>query len=138
MDRVFSVEDITDQFWPPSPAPARLPVENPTMNRSASEWALERFLQETSSLSDTSSSKSVAENDAVEINDGSKSHRNNNCSAQSKPTSIPMDSDEYQAFLKSKLNLACAAVAMTRVYLTFLTLWAMILLFGRFIFVCDV
>lgn len=119
MNRVFSVEDITDQFWPP----ATLPAENPTMNRSASEWALERFLQETtSSLSDTSSSRSAAENDVVEINNGSNSNSNNNCSAQSRPTttsfspgsSVPMDADEYQAFLKSKLNLACAAVAMTR------------------------
>lgn len=28
---------------------------------------------------------------------------------------IPIDSEEYQAFLKSKLNLACAAVALSRV-----------------------
>ncbi|CAH1433390.1 unnamed protein product [Lactuca virosa] len=30
------------------------------------------------------------------------------------PPNVPIDSEEYQAYLKSRLNLACAAVALTR------------------------
>lgn len=123
MDRVFSVGDIADQFWSQAPPPA----EDPKMNRSASEWAFERFLQEAtvSTLSDTSSSKSVPDGDVVEIKDVHKA--NTNCSSQPQSLSpattsftsvsgpaVRIDSDEYHALLKSKLNLACAAVALTR------------------------
>ncbi|KAJ8432768.1 hypothetical protein Cgig2_011691 [Carnegiea gigantea] len=123
MDRVFSVGDIADQFWSPAPPPA----EDPKMNRSASEWAFERFLQEAtvSTLSDTSSSKSAPDGDVVQIKDVQKA--NTNCSSQPQslspattsftPASGPavwIDYDEYHALLKSKLNLACAAVALTR------------------------
>jgi len=125
MDRVFSVGDISDQFWSPPP----LPVEDPKMNRSASEWAFERFLQETtvSTLSDTSSSKSAPDSDVVEIKDVQKTNTNYSSQLQSQSpattsftppssSSVPIDSDKYHALLKSKLNLACAAVALTGVY----------------------
>ncbi|CAO2833010.1 unnamed protein product [Amaranthus hypochondriacus] len=118
MDRVFSVGDISDQFWSPPPQPPPL-NDDPIMNRSPSEWAFQRFLQEASPLSDTSSSKSLAENDVVELKD---SHHQTNNDITSKmesivhqgSSSVAIDSDKYQAILKSKLNLACAAVAMTR------------------------
>lgn len=144
MDRVFSVGEISE-FWsaPPVPAPTT-PDDTSKMNRSASEWAFQRFLQEASasasaSASDSSppppqparpcySSASDPNNDVVEIkvNDQPKPsqlHDNNidgkNGSTPSLPVAppnVPIDSEEYQAFLKSKLNLACAAVvALTRV-----------------------
>lgn len=147
--------DISDQFWsPPPPPPPSVAAGDPKMNRSASEWAFERFLQEASPLSDTSSSKSLAENDGVEIKDPPRttaaaaaaattdvtskySNINNKSNFKSQTpvgvsssngqslgnataalnrqgSSIPVDSDDYQAILKSKLNLACAAVALTR------------------------
>lgn len=150
MDRVYSVGEISDQFWsaPPAPAPAT-PDDTSKMNRSASEWAFQRFLQETSaSASDSSpppppppppprrseiarpcSSSASDPNDVVEIKvSPTQVHDNNSsCNDGGKPTfhvapppNVPIDSEEYQAFLKSKLNLACAAVALTRVKYWFL------------------
>ncbi|KAL2942519.1 Light-inducible protein CPRF2 [Bienertia sinuspersici] len=152
MDRVFSVGDISDQFWSPPPPPPPPPPPSTgdrKMNKSCSEWDLERFLQATSTISDTSSSKSIAENDVVEITDPHQStainnsnditsnfndkNNKNSCTSQSPASKnnvqslrntsssfnasgsrLSVDSDEYQALLKSKLNLACAAVALTR------------------------
>ncbi|KAG6750642.1 hypothetical protein POTOM_045150 [Populus tomentosa] len=127
MERVFSVEDnITEHFWSPPPPPEDLSK----MNRSESEWAFERFLQEASAVTlddNTSSNSSADKTDVVQIKD----HGNSNNNATSKcsfsngtcataassfaaPAIIPVESDDYHAFLKSKLNLACAAVALTR------------------------
>jgi hypothetical protein len=103
MDRVFSVDDISDQFW--SSPPDHLPESNgenssKMMNRSSSEWAFQRFLQE------------ADKEDVVEIK-----YQDHppvtapvviSCVA---PPNVPIDSEEYQVFLKSRLNLACAAVA---------------------------
>ncbi|KAJ8770186.1 hypothetical protein K2173_011521 [Erythroxylum novogranatense] len=91
MDRVFLVEGI------------------PKMNRSDSEWAFQRFLQEAGSDS------SSAGNDVLEIEDHAScmttasSSRNANVT----PPTISVGSDEHQAFLKTKLKLACAAVALS-------------------------
>ncbi|KAG6645450.1 light-inducible protein CPRF2-like [Carya illinoinensis] len=158
MDRVFSVDEISDQFWSPplrppqpnSPTPGTGPSdESSRMNRSPSEWAFQRFLQLEASPENNTSSADHHKNDAVfeikEDDDGNTllgNHvRNANndqddviqtkttatnissttsfghsCTASFNvpPTSIPADSEEYQAFLKSKLDLACAAVALTR------------------------
>lgn len=134
MDRVFSVDELSDQFWLPPPSHPPFPApDEPKMNRSASEWAFQRFLQEAaaSSVSDTtSSSKLVGENDVVENKDRAyqkNPHINQGVNgilskpvlaAATKPfdtgSSVPIDSDEYQEFLKSRLNLACAAVALTK------------------------
>jgi hypothetical protein len=35
------------------------------------------------------------------------------------PADIPVESEDYHAFLKSKLNMACAAVALSRVKFLF-------------------
>lgn len=119
MDRVFSGDRISDQFWSPPavslPTPA---TESSKLNRSESEWAFQRFIQEaspsqttttttTSSASSSSSSalSNPAGNDVVQVkSDG----------PGAATTEPPVDSEEYQAFLKSRLNLACAAVALTR------------------------
>ncbi|CAN1285526.1 Light-inducible protein CPRF2 [Linum perenne] len=66
------------------------------MNRSASEWAFQRFLQEASSAA-------ASDHSFVNANGTARP-----------PSEIPVDSEEYHAFLKSKLNLACAAVALSR------------------------
>ncbi|XP_038714847.1 light-inducible protein CPRF2-like isoform X2 [Tripterygium wilfordii] len=125
MDRVFSDDEISDhQFW--SPPQSR--DEPSVMNRSLSEWAFQRFLQEASAADDDSSPKSSSEpNDAVmtirdhhqqqQIQTGNDSILNDTKTAASfngPAPNVPPDSEEYQAILKSKLNLACAAVALTR------------------------
>ncbi|KAL0005579.1 hypothetical protein SO802_013140 [Lithocarpus litseifolius] len=179
MDRVFSVDEMSDQFWSPPPHPHQhlQPPQAPSssahsppqtadesskmMNRSASEWAFQRFLQlevepsETENETTTASS-SAPQNDVVLLdtktaaninNSHSNSNNNNNTKSNGNgngntaasttsftskntsnnrttstmasfnagpPPNIPIDSEEYQAFLKSKLNLACAAVALSR------------------------
>lgn len=114
------------------------------MNRSESEWAFQRFLQEASAATfdDTTPSNSSADKtDVVHINDNGYS--NNNATSKScdnnykgnamslsnggcataasssfgAPADIPVESEDYHAILKSKLNMACAAVALSRVNL---------------------
>ncbi|WCJ43886.1 Basic-leucine zipper (bZIP) transcription factor family protein [Euphorbia peplus] len=103
MDRVFSVDEFSKQFWSPPPPPP----SSCSMNRSASEWAFQKFLEE-----------AVSDSSAVEIMDDDSVSSSGNVKKNA-PTSFnanPVESDEYQAFLKSKLNLACAAVAASRAY----------------------
>ncbi|CAA3024642.1 light-inducible CPRF2 [Olea europaea subsp. europaea] len=98
------------------------------MNRSSSEWAFQRFLQEASALDDSSSQQpptsgsATTSNDVVQTTNHSDFNINNNISNRKTaadlggppPANIPTDSEEYQAYLKSRLELACAAVALTR------------------------
>lgn len=167
MDRVFSVDDIADQFWSPPPPPIRLTDGDSEsasstsssslkmMNRSSSEWAFQRFLQEASASNHSPSPTAPPpqptttyanvpappQDGVVEIKDNysakslsndnnqSNNNNNNNCSSEKKVgmassfggappplSNIHVDSEEYQAFLRSRLNLACAAVALTRVF----------------------
>ncbi|XP_047950892.1 light-inducible protein CPRF2-like [Salvia hispanica] len=150
MERVFSMDEI-DHFWSPHPQPrlggedggdeaaSRLSSSAAStaesklagMNRSASEWAFQRFLQEASDRTTTttiqSSSSSTHHNeDVAEIKGGSSRHNlidvgvNANqqqpktAAAGAPPPNVSPDSEEYQAYLKSRLELACAAVALTR------------------------
>ncbi|CAH8390475.1 unnamed protein product [Eruca vesicaria subsp. sativa] len=88
MEKTLSVEEISgNHLW------LELAKETNGMNRSDSEWAFQRFLQESSAGEAASYGVSV--------------------SGPPSP-SVPVDSEEYREFLKSKLNLACAAVAMKR------------------------
>ncbi|XP_023002073.1 light-inducible protein CPRF2-like isoform X1 [Cucurbita maxima] len=144
MDRVFSVDGIADQFLssPPRAVPTE-PEESSKLNRSASEWSFRRFLQE-ASVSDSSTSPppppaSPSPDDRSENKESGEnanqilqkqSNRNEICSSSSAtsrmekskaaesvkigPPCVPPNSGDYQAFLKSKLNLACAAVALCR------------------------
>lgn len=139
MDRVFSsMEEMSGHLWSSSSAAAAAPAneneeedEQSKMNRSASEWAFQRFLQE-ASVSPSSSSPAPEQNDVEEIkviaaypNGPNPTRTNNNSSSNSsntasfnlqlQPPNVPVDSEEYQAFLKTKLDLACAAVALSRV-----------------------
>ena len=142
MNSVFSVDDFSDPFWqsPPPPPP---PATAPAMNRSESEWALEMLLQEVSGVSVSSSSASEThtaapsvlsqsstssippengEDEVVEItkhpihhHHHHHHHPNPNPQPLDPNLMAPTDSEEYRAFLKSKLDLACAAVAMSMV-----------------------
>ena len=167
MDRVFSVDGIADQFLssPPRAVPTE-PEESSKLNRSASEWSFRRFLQE-ASVSDSSTSPppppaSPSPDDRSENKESGEnanqilqkqSNRNEICSSSSAtsrmekikaaesvkigPPCVPSDSGDYQALLKSKLNLACAAVALCRVrfYIYFLLFTFYFLLFTFSLFV---
>ncbi|KAL6323802.1 hypothetical protein AAG906_003423 [Vitis piasezkii] len=120
MDRVFSVDEIPEQFWASPPSSSKEPSSQ--MNRSASEWAFQRFLQESSSppsSSSVSASGPSAENDVVELKvpiDDPKPTPAPPARSTSldPPPNVPIDSEEYQAFLKSRLNLACAAASFVK------------------------
>ncbi|EPS70646.1 hypothetical protein M569_04111 [Genlisea aurea] len=128
MDRAFSVDEMSDQYWsshaPPPPSEISLreeaeldqqsesvaaspPPRSKTlrMSRSSSEWLFQRYLQEAASPSDRDS-EALRTEEAVETKEdfGVRNDR--------LPTDIPADSEQYQAFLKSRLDLACAAVAL--------------------------
>lgn len=129
MHSVFSVDDISDAFW----------ASNPTMNRSASEWALERFLEEFSApaatprtpLPDSLTESSLASSSAAsqsstskrqdgddEVVEIKKPDRHQRLPPPLNPSSTALtDYDQYRTFLKNQLDLACAAVALTRVYI---------------------
>ncbi|TKY52129.1 Light-inducible protein CPRF2 [Spatholobus suberectus] len=116
MDRVFSVDEISDHFWSP-PISVSGADDSSKMSRSASEFAFQRFLQEASAPSPPSSSSAAPDVVFVEIEDRPKPAPpppKNGAVLPNAPVPVSLDSDEYQAFLKSQLNLACAAVAMTR------------------------
>ncbi|XP_022965773.1 light-inducible protein CPRF2-like isoform X2 [Cucurbita maxima] len=127
MDRVFSAGEISDQYW------SSLPVAEPPpagvgskMSRSASEWAFQRFLQEASETSPHCSAADHGEGIEIKGSDCDQSQKHNahhggvsngntsSVSSNAVVPNIPIDSEEYQAFLKSRLELACAAVAKKR------------------------
>ncbi|CAH8299286.1 unnamed protein product [Eruca vesicaria subsp. sativa] len=93
MEKVFSVEETScnnDHLWS---EPAKESDGTSGMNRSDSEWAFHRFIQESSAAAEDAASAY-----GVSV---------------SEPAS-PVDSHDYREILKNKLNLACAAVAMKR------------------------
>ncbi|XP_028790304.1 light-inducible protein CPRF2 isoform X2 [Neltuma alba] len=126
MDRVLSVEEISEQFWSP-PVSTVKDESSSGMNRSASEWAFQRFLQEASAshAPRPSPSSRPDKNDEPNLEIKEQPKPRQDLTAPSIPKnaagfpnapspSVPVDSEQYQAILKSKLNLACAAVALTR------------------------
>ncbi|CAI8615562.1 unnamed protein product [Vicia faba] len=104
MERVFSIAEITEQYWLTSKA---CKEGESKMNRSDSEWAFQQFLQQqheeeaanTSHAKPCSSSSTSTSSSNVDLK-----LNNNNIN----------DSEDYYAILKTKLDLACAAVAMSR------------------------
>ena len=164
MHTFFSSEDLLDSsFWssppppsssPPSHSPFRSPDPSLTMNRSASEWALERFLEEVSSLpvnsypsttsnrvtvspvdvaspaSQSSTSKRDEDDEIVEIKKADCDHDRSQPIPSLDPSKmVRSDSDRYRVFLKNQLDMACAAVARSRVIisLSFETDWCTVL-----------
>ncbi|XP_027349622.1 light-inducible protein CPRF2 isoform X2 [Abrus precatorius] len=98
MERVLSVDEISEQYW--VAARNESCKSKSKMNRSDSEWAFQQFLKEAASSSSSSSSSSSI--DVKLKKDPSANHP------------VTVDSEDYHAILKTKLNLACAAVALTR------------------------
>ena len=146
MHIVFSVDDLTDSFWPPpppepSPSPSaqqNMPPDG--MTRSQSEWAFQRLLREMSGSdegpttinvrspppvvhSEQSLSTVDETADVVEIQkppppppqknpaDGDDLGNRNRARSSDPLDSDCVDPNQYHAILKSKLEMACAAVA---------------------------
>ncbi|GMI79199.1 Arabidopsis thaliana basic leucine zipper 63 [Hibiscus trionum] len=76
------------------------------MNRSASEWAFQQFLRE------EVDKKGEDHNEEEEAKEELK-NKKNGCFENNNNNNVPADFEDYQAFLKKKLSLACAAVAMS-------------------------
>ncbi|KAL1558841.1 light-inducible protein CPRF2-like [Salvia divinorum] len=122
MDSVFSVDDISDGFWSPHAPPVFLqddadiePLSSSAaagMNRSSSEWAFQRYLQEASSPDH--SITTLPTDDVLKINPNHHHRIDNPQPLAAPPLNIRIEPDKYQEFLKSRLELACAAVALTR------------------------
>lgn len=140
MNALFSVDDFSDSFLssspssPPPPVPATFHAYS--MNGSSqSDWDFEKLLEEVTGNPGSISSLSVSDssipavfgpsvesrssvtsrvegigNDDVKIK---KPYRDQAVAHPLNPSSsASVDSDEYRAYLKSKLDLACAAVAL--------------------------
>lgn len=122
MNSVFSVDEMSDGLW----------SSTPVMNRSSSEWALERFLEEFSSpavtprppMADPLAVPSVASPSVASQSSTSKRYDGDDEVVEIKKpdnrhdpasSTTAIDSDQYREFLKNQLDLACAAVALTRV-----------------------
>ncbi|KAI9180683.1 hypothetical protein LWI28_007209 [Acer negundo] len=130
MNSVFSVDDFSDSYWPsPSSSPGPAPVHAFPMNRSQSEWALEKFLEEvTVSPGETSVGHNIissviggpevsrpsvprADDDVVEIK---RPHPDQAVPRPLDPfPSAPVYTDEH-SYLKSRLDQACAAAVALR------------------------
>lgn len=148
MNSIFSVDDFSDLLWPPMPA------HPPVMSRSPSEWELEKFLEEFPVPTSSSTSDSIpsavsesptlsrprnGEDDVVEI-EKPEIHpspppvplppRNRLHQPSDRASLAPADSEDYRAFLKSQLDLACAAAAKARVCLHIDTLLCTFFFFG--------
>ncbi|XP_050917106.1 light-inducible protein CPRF2 isoform X2 [Lathyrus oleraceus] len=112
MERVFSIAEITEQYWLTSKAGKE---GESKMNRSDSEWAFQQFLQQqeqeaanTSNAKPCSSSSTSTSTSSSNLDLKLKINNNNNNNNNIN------DSQDYYAILKTKLDLACAAVAMSR------------------------
>ncbi|KAJ6838404.1 light-inducible protein CPRF2-like [Iris pallida] len=136
MERVFSVEEIPNPLWSPSPATSSAgggPDRN-TMSRSPSEWLLEKFLEggdpsvpqppplpnpnsNFPAASVVSSNFSSGRKEADEVVAEVKNPRRPPppTTAQAPPAADPgVDPAEYAAILKQKLDMYCHAVALAR------------------------
>ncbi|GLJ11426.1 hypothetical protein SUGI_0167080 [Cryptomeria japonica] len=115
MERVYSVDDILGTFWKldtqgESPRIAMPSLEEEEgarrrpFNRSASEWAFQRFLAE---APPSPSPSANPEEDKKKPPEGGAPP----VETEKAPDHNPQD---YETILKQKLDLACAAVALTR------------------------
>ncbi|XP_065861043.1 light-inducible protein CPRF2-like isoform X2 [Euphorbia lathyris] len=128
MNSIFSVDDISDLLW-------QGPMPSPAMTRSPSEWELEKFLEEFPAPASSSATDNPVSRPSL-VSQSSTSSKPRNVDDDvveiGKPEIPPLplcnrlqqpldrapldstDSDEYRAFLKSQLHLACAAAAKSR------------------------
>lgn len=103
MDSVSSVDEISDPLWSYL---AMEPVNMLDIGRNSSEWGLQRFLEEYLKSEDS------GKDDVVEIKKPHNLHHPQ--ISDPSPKIPPIASDDHQALLKRRLDLACAAVALTR------------------------
>ncbi|KAK2419247.1 bZIP transcription factor family protein [Trifolium repens] len=103
MERVFSVAEISEQYWLTS---KECKEKESKMNRSESEWAFQQFLQEAAIESET--------NNTSNAKPCSSSSTSTSSNVDVKLNINNIDYEEYHSILKTKLDLACAAVAMSR------------------------
>ncbi|XP_042473620.1 light-inducible protein CPRF2-like isoform X1 [Zingiber officinale] len=126
--RPFSAEEIADSFWAASPDPSL------AINRSSSEWLFEKFLEEATASSPAefsspdrngvavaaASASVVGSNFVVGSGDLGRGADRDVVEVKATAARPPYDqpaadgSVDYQAFLKQKLDMFCAAVAMSR------------------------
>ncbi|KAF2325280.1 hypothetical protein GH714_026096 [Hevea brasiliensis] len=110
MNSIFSVDDFSDLSWQ-----ATVTAHPPVMSRSASEWELEKFLEEFPAPTSSSASDNTAVPSAVSQSPTLSKPRNGEDDVPLDRASLaPTDSEDYRAFLKSQLDLACAAAAKSR------------------------
>ncbi|KAK7824299.1 basic leucine zipper 63 [Quercus suber] len=112
MNRVFPVDEIADSFW----SGTGDNISSGPMTRSESEWALMNFVEQcTESEIPAPETPAAIASDVVSPVESSSSKPDELDELLHLPSNpFPMaavHSDEYRAFLKSKLDLACAAVA---------------------------
>ncbi|KAE8659958.1 Light-inducible protein CPRF2 [Hibiscus syriacus] len=106
MDRDFSVEDMSEHFWSSYAAGDRDNKPGSKMNRSASEWAFQQFLREEVDKNGGDHNEEEEAEEELKNENGCFENNNNN-------NNVPADFEDYQAVLRKKLNLACAAVALS-------------------------
>ncbi|KAL4604697.1 hypothetical protein ACB092_10G208600 [Castanea dentata] len=113
MNRVFPVDEIADSFWSGTGGN----ISSGPMTRSESEWALMNFVEQCteSEIPPPETPAAAIAADVVSPVESSSSKPDEFDELLHLPANpFPMaavDSDEYRALLKSKLALACAAVA---------------------------
>ena len=98
------------------------------MNHSASEWAFQQFLREEVDKGEGKEKNEEEEKEKEAKEELKKKKKNEMASSFNgclHNNNVHMDLEEYHAFLKNKLNLACAAVAMSRVSLFPFFFWMM-------------
>lgn len=111
------MEGICEQFWASTAPTVKDELFTGRMNRSDSEWAFQQYIQASAAATSPSEIKEQPNtNNKQDLIGPSIPAISNNNAAASASTSLAVDSEQYQALLKSKLNLACAAVALTRVH----------------------
>ncbi|XP_050236417.1 light-inducible protein CPRF2 [Mercurialis annua] len=137
MNSIFSVDDFSDLLWQAAPVT--------DMSRSASEWELEKFLEEFPPSSSVTNTNHHHNSDAVTVRvSKSATISSKNCDddvieiekpqiqpqpldrarppapAPAQPPVLPVtplppkDTEGYHSFLKSQLDLACAAAAAAK------------------------
>ncbi|CAM8928731.1 unnamed protein product [Rhodiola kirilowii] len=115
MDPLFPVDDVsvTDSAWPAS-----------AMNRSSSEWAFQRFLDDVLKPQDSDDNRNFQQQhnhvnhsnsgNSDEVVEISKPVNSVSTRTGSSSSSVSIKPDDYHAALKRQLDLACAAVALSR------------------------
>lgn len=149
MDRTFSVDDVSETFWPSSaPPPPPSSASSATggaaaaaaaaMNRSPSEWLFQKFLEETAMLSPKAVSNptgTMSTKPNPKPNPSTSSSANGGVGksligsgvddvVEIKPPAFDpqpgqVDPEKYAEHLKQQLEIYCKAVAMSRVGISF-------------------